>query len=170
MGKEYNYGYGIGAPYGSISEIKTEYGNYRQGHYVYQYGVVLIYSDHNHTSLSIYRGGRGFHQTLTPKKPYTDIGLARMAGKFAKKIMEEHPYLFMEDFKVYSNAVNLAWAIRIDLIRQKEIDQLIIDHMKEMISGEGWSEPELLERMKNELTDIRELIYAVSKFDYFFNS
>ncbi len=165
MKEAYNYGWAIGAPYGCLHEVKTDSGNYRQGHYVYKHGVVLVYSDDNHTSLSIYRGGRGFHQTLTPKKPYTDIGLARMAGKFAKKIMHEHPGLFIEDFTVHENATNLAWSLRITLIRQDEIDQLIIEIMRKLTDGEGWSEPLLLARLKDKLDNIQELIYAASRFD-----
>ena len=85
MPKISDISYAIGRPYSSIEEHKNDYGKWRTGTYVFHHGIITIYAQDDHLSMSHYKDGRGYHRTINGKR-YTDIGIARMAGKFAREL------------------------------------------------------------------------------------
>lgn len=78
-----------GPPFASIDNHRTEDGTYRKGYFVDDVNTVLIYSSRNYVHLSIYIKGRGYYRTVRRDRPYTDIGLARLAGKFSREIQKK---------------------------------------------------------------------------------
>ena len=89
----------IGKAFASIQNDNRHYFS-RSGEFNFERGSVLINhwlqgpeEDRYITSLSFYFNNRGYYRTIETKKPYTDIGLARIAGKFGREIIKKHWYL-----------------------------------------------------------------------------
>ena len=91
--------YAIGKPFCSICNHKDN-GKiaYKTGQYNHANGTVMIYQqgfpradgqkDSKYLCLSAYKSGRGHHRTIKGKL-YTDIGIARKAGEFARELYEK---------------------------------------------------------------------------------
>jgi len=77
--------------------------------------------------------------------------------------------MVITEFKIHENATNLAWSLRIDKIRQNQIDALMEEILREMIAGEGTSEAEFLSRLNERLNTLQELLYATSKIEAYIN-
>lgn len=77
----------IGKPFSTISAKRNEKGElqWKYGQYCYADGVVLIYQEPKLLSLSLYKNGRGYYRTIRGKT-YTEIGMTRKAGEFAREI------------------------------------------------------------------------------------
>lgn len=76
----------ISSPYGWVRRI----GNHREGSYTLNEGVVRIYAQDQMCSFTFVIGGRVYSEARYGKgvSKYTDLGLIRLAGKFARKSLE----------------------------------------------------------------------------------
>lgn len=79
----YSYDYAMGSPFSRI----RKHDGYREGYFVFERGVVIIYHGGELTSFSMYVNGRGYYRSIKGKD-YTDIGLARLAGKFGRETLK----------------------------------------------------------------------------------
>ena len=87
-----NENHAIGKPFASINSHRTNGElSHKKGAYHHYHGTVLIYqqgyyqNDDKFLSLTVYTKGRGYYRTIIGKI-YTDIGMARKAGEFAREI------------------------------------------------------------------------------------
>lgn len=94
--KKYDKSYAIGKPFCNIRNHKDEgIIAYKTGEYHHRNGIVIIYHqgfkrndgkiDTKYLCLTAYKNGRGYYRTITGKV-YTDIGIARKAGEFAREL------------------------------------------------------------------------------------
>lgn len=84
--KVHDEDWAIGKAFSSIDKHETESGVYWKGLYNFHDGTVIIYQEDKLVSLSFYANGRGYYRTIHGKT-YTDIGLARVAGRFARHVL-----------------------------------------------------------------------------------
>jgi hypothetical protein len=80
----------VGRPYGNISMTNKGHGlGYCIGHYVFKYGIVIIYDEPNHTRFDFVFNQKLYMRTINDKKNrvFTDRSLKIMAGKFAMEII-----------------------------------------------------------------------------------
>lgn len=86
--KVHNENWAIGKPFASIQNQRDSQGEilWKHGSYNFKNGSVLIYQEPKLLSLSLYLNGRGYYRTIRGKT-FTDIGIARKAGEFAKEIL-----------------------------------------------------------------------------------
>lgn len=87
--KEYRTNDAIGMPYGNcITVNKGTDQEYKQGHYTFKKGVVVIYAEPKLATFSFVYGGRMHGLTISDiKKPLSTRQLIYRAGKFAREIV-----------------------------------------------------------------------------------
>ena len=85
--KIHDENHAIGKPFAHINVYRKSNGEeyWRYGEYHFEHGTINIYHEPKLVSLSYYTGGRGYYRTIRGKT-YTDIGLARVAGIFARQL------------------------------------------------------------------------------------
>lgn len=85
--RTYDENWAIGKPFCNIHNKRNDKGEilWKHGEYCYADGIVSIYQEPKILCLSLYKNGRGYYRTIRGKT-YTDIGIARKAGEFAKEI------------------------------------------------------------------------------------
>lgn len=88
----YDHNYAIGRPYCNLQTKLSGNVTCKRGEYWCKQGIISIYSEQGHrnkkinfVSLSTIHNGREYHRSIS-KKEYTDIGIARKAGEFAREI------------------------------------------------------------------------------------
>lgn len=85
--------YASGSPYFHGSNVRDENGDkiFQRGNYFFDNGIVSTYQqgylkgDEPWLSMTLCWFGRTYHRTIRGKL-YTDIGIARKAGQFAREI------------------------------------------------------------------------------------
>lgn len=110
--KIHDYIYSYGKPFATINQRD----GYRQGNYIFDGGVVIIYTERKYTCFTFYYKGICYSRSISGKV-YTDIGLARLAGKFGRKVMVD----------VASQSRISGTNIKVELINQLEEDDISFD-------------------------------------------